>query len=133
MTTDDALNLEERFLDEGFAAGLDAGAQLGLEEGSALGYTKGWDIGSEIGFFNGCARVWNALLIKPPAQLAPHTLSLRFAKHLCVFEAMLRGLPALDNPQNEQLFEMLTAVRAKHRQLCSLMKLPTSKTNELSF
>eukprot|EP00698_Gefionella_okellyi_P026063 TRINITY_DN9820_c0_g1_i1.p1 TRINITY_DN9820_c0_g1~~TRINITY_DN9820_c0_g1_i1.p1 ORF type:complete len:135 (-),score=33.65 TRINITY_DN9820_c0_g1_i1:373-777(-) len=134
MSLDDVLNLEERYLDEGFTAGLDAGAQLGLEEGSALGFSKGWDIGSEIGYFTGCARLWKALLIQSPQRLlAPQTIPSRFEKQLSKFQEQLQSLPSMDNPQNEQLFEMLAELRAKHKQLCSLIKMPTNKPNELSF
>lgn len=68
MSSDDlfsgVLDLEDQFMEGGWADGLKAGEKAGFIEGYALGCEKGFDIGREIGFYRGCVMVWRLTITK---------------------------------------------------------------------
>jgi hypothetical protein len=57
-----------RFYDQGWAEGVSHGRKQGLEEGRDLGIQKGFEMWEEIGFYEGFARMWNAIYIKQGKQ-----------------------------------------------------------------
>lgn len=57
------VNLEEGFYQQGLASGLPHGHLHGLFEGRALGREKGWEIWEEVGYYQGTATFWRAVLL----------------------------------------------------------------------
>ncbi|KAF5312537.1 hypothetical protein D9619_002470 [Psilocybe cf. subviscida] len=55
-------HVEQSFYDAGYADGFAHGRIHGLIEGRALGREKGFEIWEELGFYEGFARTWRALL-----------------------------------------------------------------------
>ncbi|KAF9478903.1 DUF1715-domain-containing protein [Pholiota conissans] len=58
------IHVEQSFYDAGYADGFAHGRIHGLIEGRALGREKGFEIWEELGFYEGFARTWRALLVK---------------------------------------------------------------------
>lgn len=56
------VNLEETFYQQGLASGLPHGHLHGLFEGRALGREKGWELWEEVGYYQGTATFWRAIL-----------------------------------------------------------------------
>ena len=57
-----------RFYEEGYKDGFAHGRIHGLIEGRALGREKGFEMWEELGFYEGFARMWAALLDAQGAQ-----------------------------------------------------------------
>ena len=53
-----------RFYDEGYQDGFSHGRIHGLIEGRALGREKGFEMWEELGFYEGFAKTWMAVLVK---------------------------------------------------------------------
>jgi predicted transposase YdaD len=59
----DSLNsLEQSFYDEGLQSGTPHGQLHGLFEGRSLGREKGWELWEEVGYYEGVAKLWCAVL-----------------------------------------------------------------------
>jgi predicted transposase YdaD len=58
------LVFKHRFYDEGYRDGFSHGRIHGLIEGRALGGEKGFEIWEELGFYEGFAKTWRAVLVK---------------------------------------------------------------------
>ncbi|KAF8902206.1 hypothetical protein CPB84DRAFT_1659155, partial [Gymnopilus junonius] len=58
------LHVEQSFYDAGYQDGFAHGRIHGLIEGRALGREKGFEIWEELGFYEGFALTWRALLVK---------------------------------------------------------------------
>ncbi|KAI5474650.1 hypothetical protein MNV49_002694 [Pseudohyphozyma bogoriensis] len=61
-------NLEEHFYQEGYAGGAAHGELHGLFEGRAIGREKGWELWEEVGYYEGVARMWKAILLAKGSQ-----------------------------------------------------------------
>ncbi|KAG8990341.1 hypothetical protein FRB94_011432 [Tulasnella sp. JGI-2019a] len=62
VNLEDLTNLEQAFYDKGYKDGHDHGRIHGLIEGRALGREKGYEIWEEVGFYQGFALFWSAIL-----------------------------------------------------------------------
>ncbi|XP_078322439.1 protein LTO1 homolog [Crassostrea virginica] len=111
----DIVMSEERFHQEGFSAGLDVGRQAGIHEGWRLGWQKGSAIGSEIGFYHGFCE----LLLE---KIKDDSKKQRVCKALEGIMTAIEELPASD-PTNQELFDKLDKVRAKVKQVNSLLSI----------
>lgn len=56
------LTLEDQFYQQGLSTGLPHGQLHGLFEGRSLGREKGWELWEEVGYYEGVALFWKALL-----------------------------------------------------------------------
>lgn len=59
---DALLDLESQFYASGFNSGLPHGELHGLFEGRELGRDKSWELWEEIGYYQGVAQLWKAIL-----------------------------------------------------------------------
>lgn len=59
---DDLVDLESRFYDEGYKQGFEHGKAHGEEEGRELGAQKAFELWEELGYYEGFATFWLALL-----------------------------------------------------------------------
>lgn len=115
LDLDDALNLEERHIREGFEDGQRAGRAEGDAEGRELGLRTGFELGFELGTCQGAARAWRALQAADPSRL-----SARADKAVAALEALLEELP-LDDPKDERLQEWVDSVRGKYKAAMALV------------
>lgn len=111
---DSVVFLEERYYDKGFKEGYDDGKDKGLHDGRHLGLTKGCEVGGEVGFYLGFVSMWLETLQEGP------NVKTRCIKLLETLKMMILELPVND-PTNQELFAGLEKVRAKFRQVCSLL------------
>ncbi|KAH9940019.1 uncharacterized protein BXZ73DRAFT_88781 [Epithele typhae] len=65
---EELVNVEQTFYDEGYRDGHAHGRVHGLIEGRALGREKGFEMWEELGFYEGFARLWGAVLAARGAQ-----------------------------------------------------------------
>ncbi|XP_062586253.1 protein LTO1 homolog [Saccostrea cucullata] len=111
----DIIMSEERFRQEGYNAGLSVGRQTGYQEGCKLGWEKGAAVGSEIGFYSGFCGI---LLEK----FKDDDKKQRVCKVLQGVLRLLEELPLID-PTNQELFDKLEKIRAKIKQVNSLLPI----------
>jgi len=115
---DELLNVEEEFIQDGWAEGKRDADQRGYGEGFELGEIKGGQIGEEIGYYAGCVAAWAALAKLDPSILSENP---RAEKTLQQLSELINAFPS--DPTNELLFESLESIRAKFKQLVSLLKV----------
>ena len=106
---DELLNLEERFLAEGYSQGLAHGEAAGHADGRALGERKGLEIGREVGRYRGRVATLLALYAAHP-ELA----SARMRSTLNSAAESL-GRISLEDPLDQGCFDLIEDVRAKMR------------------
>ncbi|KAK7912817.1 hypothetical protein WMY93_013028 [Mugilogobius chulae] len=115
---DSIVMAEERFRGEGYKEGYERGAHRGLQEGRRHGAVHGARLSAEVSFYHGFAVMWQCLLQN-------HT-DPKSRKRMKAVEALLSQLERspLDNPQSEKLKEDMDKLRAKFRQVCSMLNVP---------
>ncbi|XP_032393994.1 protein LTO1 homolog [Etheostoma spectabile] len=115
---DDILLADERFRGEGYREGFDKGTHRGLQDGRRHGTAHGAKLSTEISFYYGFAVTWKCLL--------QHNTNVKSGKRMKAVEALL-GLiqnSPHDDPQSEKLQEHMERLRAKFRQVCSMLSVP---------
>ncbi|XP_074662581.1 uncharacterized protein LOC141915073 [Tubulanus polymorphus] len=120
----DLIDVESRFQSEGFEKGFEAGKESGFMEGFNAGVEQGRSIGSEIGFYNGFTK---RLLTAFSADKLDNEDKKykRKVKALTSFQKMLMDFD-MENTKSENFSEDLESIRAKFKQVCSLMKASSS-------
>ncbi|XP_072016118.1 protein LTO1 homolog [Amphiura filiformis] len=108
---------EEEFQDFGFKKGFILGERSGFEQGRQTGHIKGREVGAEIGFYSGFATMWKSLLEKQQDKPRP-----RVKKALELLNVMIQEFP-LDSPSHEGFWEDLKKIRAKFKQVASLLNV----------
>ncbi|KAM4592654.1 protein LTO1 homolog [Odontesthes bonariensis] len=116
---DNILLADERFRDEGYQEGFEKGTQRGLRDGHRHGASHGAKLSSEISFYYGFALTWKCLL--------QHNTDEKSRKRVKALEVLI-GLiqnSHLDDPQSMKLQDNTEKLRAKFRQVCSMLNVPT--------
>jgi flagellar biosynthesis/type III secretory pathway protein FliH len=156
---------EDNFVKTGFQEGIKAGEVTGYDEGFALGLVKGQEIGAEIGFYRGFAKGWIVSIQSPeelkelifevvkncettlPSDIPSRTQNILEKNSLSTIEAdskITRHLKKLlqlsqdfptKNEKDEDFLEKLSAIRAKFKHCCAMLKVETdsSSNKQLSF
>ncbi|CAC5426821.1 unnamed protein product [Mytilus coruscus] len=98
---------------QGYEAGFEAGKQSGYDEGFRLGWEKGSSIASEVGFYHG-------FIEELQTKIKDDDSKQRAFK---VTETLLKLITelSLDDPTNTLVFEKLENIRAKFKQVMSLL------------
>uniref|UniRef100_A0A3P9AI56 Essential protein Yae1 N-terminal domain-containing protein n=1 Tax=Esox lucius TaxID=8010 RepID=A0A3P9AI56_ESOLU len=144
---------DDRFHVEGYREGFNEGTRQGMIDGRKHGASHGAKLSMEVSFYYGFGITWKCLLqnnVDAKARLDLHEATLikrvdhflmnfmliRKVNHLsnAFFRKRLKALESLlgliqkfphKDPQFENLQEDMEKVRAKFRQVCSLLNVPT--------
>ncbi|XP_029948591.1 protein LTO1 homolog [Salarias fasciatus] len=115
---DSILLADEKYRGEGYREGFQRGTRRGLQGGRRHGASHGARLSSEVSFYHGFATTWKCLL--------DHSTDVKSRKRLKALESLLgliRDSP-LDNPQSVTLQSNTDKLRAKFRQVCSMLSVP---------
>ncbi|XP_068169325.1 protein LTO1 homolog [Antennarius striatus] len=109
----------ERFRGEGYREGFERGTNRGLQDGRRHGASHGAKLSTEISFYYGFGTTWKCLL--------QHKTDLKSRKRLKAVESLLGLIQSSphDDPYSEKLREDMEKLRAKFRQVCSMLNVPT--------
>ncbi|TRY53768.1 hypothetical protein DNTS_020242 [Danionella cerebrum] len=130
---DSIIMADDRFHVEGYREGFEEGVRQGSIEGRNHGRLHGAKLGAEVSFYNGFALTWKCLL--------QNSTDVKARKRLKAVESLIGVIQNFpyEDPQYENLQEDMERVRAKFRQVCSLLNVPTdfkeyvSGTSGMSF
>lgn len=116
--------LNESQYQEGYKDGFNDGMLSGKDEGKDVGLKHGFQVGEEIGFYQGCLDIWTSAI-----KLDPNTFSSRVQKRIEQLQDLVTNYPLLD-PENEQLQDMMEAIRLKLRIISANLGLSSTLTYE---
>ncbi|XP_049908276.1 protein LTO1 homolog [Epinephelus moara] len=120
---DNILLADEKFRSEGYREGFEKGTRRGLQDGRRHGTSHGAKLSTEISFYYGFAITWKCLL--------QHNTDAKSRKRMKALEALL-GLiqnSPHDDPQSPKLPESMEKLRAKFRQVCSMLSVSADFNN----
>ncbi|XP_037550216.1 protein LTO1 homolog [Nematolebias whitei] len=108
-----------QFRGEGYQEGFERGTSRGLKEGRRHGASHGAKLSSEVSFYYGFAITWKCLL--------QHSTDNKSRKRVKALESLvaLSQNSLLDDPQSVTLQDNVEKLRAKFRQVCSMLNVPT--------
>ncbi|POY73788.1 hypothetical protein BMF94_3328 [Rhodotorula taiwanensis] len=137
---DDLLSLEQQFYQSGFDSGFPHGQLHGVFEGRELGRDKSWELWEELGYYDGTAKLWTAILDRAPhhsATTTNHHHSSRGKQALEAIQTLVSAFPASNDssslhqqqPESEpaaagadvDISAQLGALRSKYRTSCALV------------
>ncbi|XP_071768329.1 protein LTO1 homolog [Centroberyx gerrardi] len=109
---------ENRLFQEGYREGFEKGTQRGLRDGRRHGASHGATMSTEISFYYGFAIAWKCIL--------QDNTDAKSRKRVKAVEALLHLVQKSphENPQSPKLQEDMDKLRAKFRQVCSLLNVP---------
>ncbi|XP_074479647.1 protein LTO1 homolog [Sebastes fasciatus] len=116
---DSILLEDERFRELGYREGWEKGTLRGLDDGRRHGASHGAKLSTEISFYYGFAITWKCLL--------QHGADVKSRKRLKVLETLLGLIQTSphEDPQSLKLKEHMEKLRAKFRQVCSMLSVPS--------
>lgn len=116
---DPIIMADNRFHVEGYQEGFEEGTRQGTIEGRNHGRLHGAKLSAEVSFYNGFALAWKCLL--------QNDSDVKARKRLKAMESLIGVIQNFpyEDPQYEKLQEDMERVRAKFRQVCSLLNVST--------
>ncbi|NP_001077021.1 protein LTO1 homolog [Danio rerio] len=123
---DSIIMADDRFHVEGYQEGFDEGVRQGTIEGRNHGRLHGAKLSAEVSFYYGFALAWKCLL--------QSSTDVKARKRLKAMESLIGVIQNFpyEDPQYEKLQEDMERVRAKFRQVCSLLNVSTDFREYLS-
>ncbi|XP_069034039.1 protein LTO1 homolog isoform X3 [Embiotoca jacksoni] len=115
---DSILLADEKFRGDGYREGFERGTRRGLQDGRRHGASHGARLSSEMSFYHGFSITWKCLL--------QHHTDVKSKKRVKALESLLvliHNVP-LEDPQSATLQENMERLRAKFRQVCSMLSVP---------
>lgn len=114
----------------------EAGRKEGVEAGASdkepllLGLEKGRDVGKELGFYRGACEYWNEWCQREDVQEDKRKVRVK-----TVVKQMLSTLDSMDlaDPSKPELSDQIELVRAKYRQVCSVLGIHVEKQESELF
>lgn len=124
---------EDRLHQDGYNEGFKIGTNIGLSHGREAGRQKASQIGWEIGFYRGCVKAWMTV-IKTEEDIEGRDRKL---KALAGLTLLVDGFD-IDDISKDDYWDKVTKIRAKFKQVASLLKISTefvckSAGSNLSF
>ncbi|KAM8762015.1 protein LTO1 homolog [Acanthopagrus schlegelii] len=116
---DSIVMADERFRGEGYREGFERGARRGMQDGRRHGASHGAKLSTEISFYYGFAITWKCLL--------QQNTDIKSRKRMKVLESLLSLIQnsSHGDPQSTKLQEYVEKLRAKFRQVCIMLSVPT--------
>ncbi|KAJ3500045.1 hypothetical protein NLJ89_g9964 [Agrocybe chaxingu] len=115
------VHVEQTFYEAGYADGHAHGRIHGLIEGRALGREKGFEMWEELGFYEGFARTWSAILVK--TGKADDRASQHIKHLLDLIARFPRVNPSSTNANAEEneldISKLQRQIRSRYKALCS--------------
>mmetsp|Transcript_39995 Transcript_39995/g.76492 ORF Transcript_39995/g.76492 Transcript_39995/m.76492 type:complete len:139 (+) Transcript_39995:225-641(+) len=126
------LDLEGQHIEKGRVDGVADGCILGKTEGWESGVRSGFTVGGEVGFYSGCAQVWQHY-----ADQHPDLFSERAQKGIAALQRLVASFP-LDNAEDDSLQDVLEKLRSKFKAVSSMLGVhqeysPKENPSSLSF
>ncbi|XP_045070276.1 protein LTO1 homolog isoform X2 [Coregonus clupeaformis] len=120
------LMADDRFHGEGYREGFDEGTRQGMIDGRKHGASHGAKLSMEVSFYYGFGITWKCLL-QNNTDVKSSLSILCLRKRLKALESLLGLIQKFphEEPHYENLQEDMEKVRAKFRQVCSLLNVPT--------
>ena len=132
------------FYDSGYQDGFAHGRIHGLIEGRALGREKGFEMWEEIGFYEGFALTWRAILrqqskedeLSYPSQsdlLSELFCGSRASQHIRHLLEYISLFPRVnpsssndDDASSPDISKLLSQIRSRYKALCSILRIHPS-------
>ncbi|KAG9267103.1 protein LTO1 homolog [Astyanax mexicanus] len=123
---DSILMADNRFHIEGYREGFEEGTRQGMIEGRNHGMLHGAKLSAEVCFYHGFALAWKCLL--------QNSEDVKARKRLKAVESLVGLIQKFpyEDPEYENLQEDMEKVRAKFRQVCSLLNVAADFREYLS-
>ncbi|KAI4882753.1 hypothetical protein NFI96_030582 [Prochilodus magdalenae] len=114
---DSILMADDRFHGTGYHEGFEEGTRQGTIEGRNHGRLHGAKLSAEVSFYHGFALMWKCLL-----QNSEDVKARKRLKAVESLAGLIEKFP-YEDPQYKNLQEDMERVRAKFRQVCSLLNV----------
>ncbi|GAA6012965.1 hypothetical protein JCM11491_000923 [Sporobolomyces phaffii] len=121
---DSLLDLESQFYSSGFNSGFPHGELHGLFEGRELGRDKSWELWEEIGYYQGVAQLWKAILAR---QAKPSTRSMQSLEQILALAAAFPSsndsslIETASDSEQLDITAQLTTLRSKYKTVCATL------------
>jgi len=116
---EELVNVEQTFYEEGYKDGFAHGRIHGSIEGRALGREKGFEMWEELGFYEGFALLWRAVLSQRG------TTDDRAAQHIRQLLALLAQFPRVNpsatEPSELDIPKLFRQIRSRYKALCAVL------------
>ncbi|KAI8977756.1 DUF1715-domain-containing protein [Trametes punicea] len=117
---EELVNIEQTFYEEGYKDGFAHGRIHGLIEGRALGREKGFEMWEELGFYQGFAMMWKAIV---EGQAGQDERTITHIRHLLELIAQFpRENPsATGGPSELDIPKLFRQIRSRYKLLCATL------------
>ncbi|KAI0668168.1 DUF1715-domain-containing protein [Trametes maxima] len=116
---EELVNVEQTFYEEGYKDGFAHGRVHGAIEGRALGREKGFEMWEELGFYEGFAMMWKAIVQSLPTQ---DERTLNHIRHLLDLIAQFpRENPSASAPSELDIPKLFRQIRSRYKLLCATL------------
>ncbi|KAH9895639.1 DUF1715-domain-containing protein [Cubamyces lactineus] len=117
---EELVNVEQAFYEDGYKDGFAHGRIHGSIEGRALGREKGFEMWEELGFYEGFAIMWKAIV---ESQAVQDERTLNHIRHLLELIAQFpRENPsAADGPADLDIPKLFRQIRSRYKLLCATL------------
>ncbi|KAF9550592.1 DUF1715-domain-containing protein, partial [Agrocybe pediades] len=113
------VHVEQSFYETGYQDGFDHGRIHGLIEGRALGREQGFAMWEELGFYEGFALTWRAILVKQSREED------RASQHIRILLDTISQFPRVNPSASEgagadlDISKLFRQIRSRYKILCS--------------
>ncbi|KAK8781155.1 hypothetical protein V5799_017517 [Amblyomma americanum] len=118
---DDIVLAEEKYRQMGFTRGFSLGEEVGWRDGYQLGLQRGAQIATELGFYQGFVHAWITVLEREEIAKQRKMVALK------ALLEMTKNFPQV-NIADEDMFEKLHKIRAKFKQVVSILNINTQES-----